>query len=80
MSLFPGHLLFLGLMPSVCEHDSKYAVGSSFSSPDRPNPCENSAAVYTDTAALGATTPASSLRSHMLHEISGRDAVMQGHA
>lgn len=45
---------------------------------DRLNLCENAAAASPNTAATGATTPASSLSSHTLHEISGRGAVMQG--
>ncbi|CAK6951356.1 Hypothetical predicted protein [Scomber scombrus] len=60
-------------MPSVCEHDSKYAMGSSFSPPDRLNPCENTVAAYTNTAAIGATTPASSPGSHTQYEVSDRD-------
>lgn len=54
--------------------------GSSFNPSDRLNPCENTAAAAPYTSATGAATPASSPSSRMLHEISGRSAVMQGHA
>lgn len=47
-------------------------MGLSFSPPDRLNPRENTV--------IGAATPASPASTHTLHEISGRGAVMQGHA
>lgn len=47
---------------------------------DRLNPSESTAAVSPNTSAIGAATPDSSGSSHTLHEISGRGAVMQGHA
>lgn len=56
----------------VCAHDIKSVMGLSFSPPDRLNPRENTV--------IGAATPASPASTHTLHEISGRGAVMQGHA
>lgn len=47
-------------------------MGLSFSPPDRLNPREKTV--------IGAATPASPASTHTLHEISGRGAVMQGHA
>ncbi len=72
MCLFPGRLADAPLCfwdgspvcvcVCVCERDIKCEMGSSFSPPDRLNPCENTAAASPNTAAIGATTRARRMR------------------
>lgn len=78
MCLSPGCLADAPLF--LCEHVIKCEMGVIVQSFWQTESLWKHRSCLPYTSATGATTPASSTSSRMLHEISGRGSVMQGHA